>query len=105
MFIGRIDFQAKIRGYRVELTEIEFYAKASLGKTNVVALQYKNKIGENDLGLVVESEDCNVTELINSMKIKVPFYMIPSTVKLIKEFPLNKNGKIDRKVLEKLFVS
>ena len=105
MFIGRIDFQAKIKGYRVELTEVEFHAKSTLGKINVTAIPYINMIGETDLGLVVESEDCNVTELINFMKTKVPFYMIPASVKLVKEFPLNRNGKIDRKVLEKLFVS
>jgi D-alanine--poly(phosphoribitol) ligase subunit 1 len=104
MFIGRIDFQAKIKGYRVELTEIEFYAKSALGKINVVAIPYKNMVGETDLGLVVESEDCNVKELINYMKTKVPFYMIPASVKLVKEFPLNKNGKVDRKGLEQLFM-
>jgi D-alanine--poly(phosphoribitol) ligase subunit 1 len=104
MFIGRIDFQAKIKGYRVELTEIEFYAKSALGKINVVAIPYKNMVGETDLGLVVESEDCNQTDLINYMKTKVPFYMIPAIVKLVKEFPLNKNGKVDRKGLEQLFM-
>ena len=105
MFIGRIDFQAKIRGYRVELAEIEFYAKDSLDKTNVVAIPYKNKVGETELGLAVESENCDITALIDYMKTKLPFYMIPSSVKLLKELPLNRNGKIDRKGLEKLFTS
>ncbi len=104
MFIGRIDFQAKIKGFRVELTEIEFHAKATLGKVNVAAIAYKNRVGETDLGMVVESEDCNVEKLINYMKTKLPNYMIPVSVKLVKEFPLNKNGKIDRKVLEQLFL-
>jgi D-alanine--poly(phosphoribitol) ligase subunit 1 len=104
MFIGRIDFQAKVKGFRVELTEIEFHAKAALGKINVAAIPFRNMVGETDLGLVVESEDCNIKELINYMKTKVPFYMIPASVKLVKEFPLNINGKTDRKVLERLFM-
>lgn len=102
MFIGRIDFQTKIKGYRVELTEVEFHAKAVLDKINVVAIPYQNKIGETELGMVIESMTCNIQELLNQMKLKVPAYMIPSKIKLMKEFPLNKNGKIDRKALEQL---
>ena len=103
MFIGRIDFQAKIKGYRVELSEVEFHAKKALEKINVVAIAYINRIGETELGLVVESEDCNITEMLKYMKTKVPAYMIPAKTILIKEFPLNKNGKTDRKALELYF--
>ncbi len=105
MYIGRIDFQAKIMGYRVELSEVEFYAKEALNKFNAVAIPFNNKFGDTVLGLAVESENCDTKELINYMKKKVPNYMVPSKIILLKELPLSINGKIDRKTLGKLFNS
>ena len=95
MYIGRIDFQAKIKGYRIELTEVEFHAKKVLDKINVVAVGYINQLGETELGIVIETEKYNTTELKNYLKTKVPFYMIPAKYVFINKFPLNKNNKID----------
>ncbi|NOX45937.1 MAG: D-alanine--poly(phosphoribitol) ligase [Chlorobi bacterium] len=102
-FVGRIDFQAKIQGYRVELSEVEFHAQTVLGKTNVVAIAYQTKIGSTELGLVIETEEFKTEGLIEQMKVKVDAYMVPSKIKFVNEFPLNKNGKIDRKELSRLF--
>jgi acyl-coenzyme A synthetase/AMP-(fatty) acid ligase len=102
--VGRIDFQAKIQGYRVELSEVEFHAQTVLGKTNVVAIAYQTKIGSTELGLVIESEEFKTEGLIEKMKVKIDAYMVPSKIKFVNEFPLNKNGKIDRKELSKLFL-
>jgi len=103
MYIGRIDFQTKIKGYRVELTEVEFHAKKLLDKINVVAVGYSNQLGETELGMVIDAENYDITELKNYLKTKVPFYMIPSKIRLMKELPLSKNGKIDRKLLTRYF--
>jgi D-alanine--poly(phosphoribitol) ligase subunit 1 len=103
LYLGRIDFQTKIQGFRVELSEVEFYVKALLGKINAVAVAVTNKIGNNEIGLVIESDDFNTDELIAFLKTKMPIYMIPTKIKFVKSFPLNINGKTDRKVLMQIF--
>ncbi len=104
MFLGRIDFQAKVQGgYRVELSEVELYAKEGLHKINAVAVAYTNGVGSTEIGLVIESEKFDLTELSEYMKAKMPAYMIPSQIKFMETFPLNVNGKIDRKELTTIF--
>lgn len=103
IFIGRKDFQVKIRGYRVELSEIEFYAKESLSKINVIAIDITNDLGNTEIALVIESETFDITNLENHLKSKLPDYMIPTQYEFVKEFPLNANGKIDRKVIKNIF--
>lgn len=99
MYLGRIDFQTKIQGFRVELSEVEFHTKAFLGKINAVAIALTNKIGNTEIGLVFESEEFKTNELLDYLKTKMPAYMIPTQLKFVKTFPLNINGKTDRKAL------
>jgi acyl-coenzyme A synthetase/AMP-(fatty) acid ligase len=104
LYVGRADFQVKVRGYRVELSEIEFHAKAvSPKKVNMVAIDIENKLGNAELGLAIESEPFETDGILNYMKTKLPNYMIPMHLKFLNEFPHSINGKIDRKALRKLF--
>ena len=103
LYMGRIDFQAKIQGFRVELSEIEFHCKAFLQKTNAVAVAIQNKNGNTEIGLAIESKEFDTGELINYMKTKMPAYMLPTQVIFEQEFPLNSNGKIDRNILKTKF--
>jgi acyl-CoA synthetase (AMP-forming)/AMP-acid ligase II len=103
LYIGRIDFQTKIQGFRVELSEIEFYAKQFLSKINVVVLTLLDDLGNNEVAMVIESKPFDIKETIDFMKGKLPNYMIPKKVEFIAIFPLNVNGKTDRKKLETLF--
>ena len=103
MYLGRIDSQTKIQGFRVELSEVEFYAKEYLDKVNAVAIALTNKIGNTEIGMVIEADDFDTKELVNYMKTKMPAYMIPTQFRFIKTFPLNSNGKIDRKLLKEKF--
>lgn len=104
MFVGRADFQVKIRGYRVELAEIEYHAKKeTINKENIVVLDIINKLGNAELGLVIESKEYDTSKMFDYMKTKMPSYMIPTHVRFIQEFPHSINGKIDRKELRKLF--
>ncbi len=103
-YSGRLDFQTKIQGFRVELSEIECHAKDYLDKINVVALAIENKLGNNEIGLVIESEETDTEDLFNYLKSKMPQYMIPTRLRFEPIFPLNINGKIDRKVLTALFL-
>ena len=80
LYLGRIDFQTQIQGYRVELSEVEFHAKAFLDKVNAVALAVINKIGNTEIGLVIESDEFDTKKLIYYMKTKLNSYMIPTAL-------------------------
>ena len=103
LYLGRIDFQTKIQGFRVELSEIEFHVKAFLEKINVVAVTLIDHIGNTELGLVIESKQFDTEPLLTHMKEKMPAYMIPKLIKFTPVFPLNSNGKTDRKLLQQTF--
>lgn len=103
LYLGRIDFQTKIQGYRVELSEIEFHVKNTLEKTNSIAIAFENKIKNAEIGLVIESNEFSTETLIENLKTKLPTYMLPTQIKFINNFPLNSNGKTDRKKLKALF--
>ncbi|CAH8285589.1 amino acid adenylation domain-containing protein [Mariniflexile fucanivorans] len=103
LYVGRVDFQAKIQGYRVELSEIEFQVKSYLNKINAVCVAITNDLNNTEIGLVIESEDIQTTPLLSFLKTKLPQYMIPTQIKFIHQFPLNSNGKIDRNKLRTLF--
>lgn len=103
LYIGRLDFQTKVQGFRVELSEIEFHAKKYLVKLNAIAITFK--LANSDvIGLVVEGESINSQPLIKYLQSKLPQYMVPSKVIYLQSFPLNTNGKFDRKKLAGLFV-
>jgi amino acid adenylation domain-containing protein len=103
LYLGRIDFQTKIQGFRVELSEIEYYVKSFLGKINAAAIAITNKIGNTEIGLAIESDEFETHTLLENLKTKLPNYMIPTQVIFEKVFPLNINGKTDRKELKNKF--
>ena len=100
MYIGRIDFQAKIQGFRVELGEIEQHARAFLNEANVACLAFDNEKGLAELALFVETKEQNPEPLLQYLRSKMPHYMIPSRILFVPTFPLNGNGKTDRNKLK-----
>ena len=100
MYSGRIDYQAKIQGFRVEMGEIEFHAREFLGDINVVCLAFDNNKGLTEIAMFVEKEKFNTEEMLAYMRSKMPAYMIPTQLHFIPSFPLNNNGKIDRNELK-----
>lgn len=104
-YLGRIDFQAKIQGYRVELSEVEFHVKSHLTKKNIMAIAFKNPTGNTELGLAIEGDTIDVSTLSDYLKTKIPAYMIPSQVKFLEAFPLTESGKVNRKEITHYFSS
>ncbi len=100
MYSGRKDFQAKIQGFRVELGEIEFHAREILDNTNVVCVVYENQQQLTEIAMFVESQEFDTKDMLSKMREKMPPYMIPTKVLFEPKFPLNINGKIDRKALK-----
>ena len=104
-FMGRIDLQAKIQGFRVELSEVEYHAKMFLKKKNVVAIVTTNITGNTEIGLAIEASEFNNKNLLEYLKKKMPNYMIPSKLIFLDRFPLNSSAKIDRRVLKNIMKS
>ena len=96
MYSGRIDHQAKIQGFRVEMGEIEYHAREFLGGRNVVCLAFENKDALAEIAMFIESERFDTEEMITYMRTKMPAYMIPARLYFIPTFPLNNNEKIDK---------
>ena len=98
LYFGRLDHQAKIQGFRVELGEIEYHAR-NYSHCRTVATSYSNNLGLTEIALFVESTHTDTTELAHYLAEHLPLYMVPSQIICIPEFPLNKSEKIDRPAL------
>lgn len=100
MYSGRLDLQAKIQGFRVEMGEIEYHAREFLGGVNTCCIAYNNSQGLTEIAMFVESPEFDTQQLLEYMKTKMPQYMIPRHIYFEPTFPLNGNGKVDKVVLK-----
>ncbi len=101
MYSGRIDQQAKIQGFRVELGEIEYHAREYFNKEKrVMAIAFQNDKNLTEIALFIESAELDTKDLITYMRSKMPHYMIPTRMIFIENFPLNKSEKVDRNALK-----
>ena len=101
--MGRKDFMVKIRGYRVDVSEVE---RALLGHPHVKeagVAAWDRTPGEKFIaGYIVPRENSalNVSDLNEFLRKKLPDYMVPSTFMFLESLPLT-NGKLDRRALSK----
>lgn len=100
IYLSRKDFQIKRMGYRIELGEIEAGAN-SVDKVKACACVFDKK--NDTLVLIYEGQIKDVNVVLETVKKKVPPYMIPDKVLRIREMPHNANGKIDRKKLLEVY--
>jgi len=103
-FIGRIDHQVKLRGHRIELTEIEVALKQHAAVRDAVVVMRRSGHGNKHLTayIIADSdlpEPKMAGELKSLLKQSLPDYMVPSYFLFLEEFPLTPNGKIDRRGL------
>jgi amino acid adenylation domain-containing protein len=111
-YVGRIDAQVKVRGYRIDLGEVEevLRRQQDVGQA-VVVLEESVKAGEKRLvGYVVkgkrepgegsgERSDW-LPRIKAGMRAELPEYMVPVTIVQLAELPLSGSGKVDRKKLQ-----
>ncbi len=99
-FLGRTDDQVKVRGFRVELGEIESVLAAAPGVGEVVVVARERKPGVKRLvAYVVTAPDEVLDDLAETAAAVLPDYMVPSAFVVLDALPLNANGKVDRRAL------
>ena len=99
LYLGRIDNQVKIDGHRVELEEIEFHTRIFCEDKQVVAAVHTKEGGLHFILLFIETEEELKKGLEAHLRKHLPDYMIPKEIITVSLFPLNSNGKTDRKAL------
>ncbi|MCY7420442.1 MAG: amino acid adenylation domain-containing protein [Chitinophagaceae bacterium] len=103
-YLGRKDEQVKIRGHRIELTEIETLLNECLLVKQAVVVYRKNNGSGNRLeAFIITTNHSRLNSIKDFMQNRLPDYMVPVTWHLIERFPLTINGKIDKKALEQNF--
>ncbi|MCA1006191.1 amino acid adenylation domain-containing protein [Rhodococcus hoagii] len=101
-YIGRTDFQVKLRGLRIELGEIESALLDHRAVSqSVVVVHADADLGDHLVAYVVTDGGADVDrhELAAAVSARLPEYMVPSLFVALAEFPLNASGKLDRKAL------
>jgi amino acid adenylation domain-containing protein len=101
-FLGRRDYQIKVRGNRIELGEIEAEIGAHPGvREAVVLVQEQSPDLQQLIAYFVGNGDLAPAgwELRGYLQHKLPEYMVPETLIMLDEFPRSSNGKIDRRAL------
>lgn len=101
---GRLDNQIKFKGYRIELSDIEYNINQISGvkECAVVAKYNDNGVVKTVKAFVTVESGVDVEYIKNNLRSRIPGYMMPKTIKIIDKLPINQNGKIDRKVLSSI---
>lgn len=109
-FLGRIDHQVKLRGYRIEVEEIEAILDELAGVEKAIvtcsgkSVESQQLIGHIVIHATSLSEERWKEELTAHLSNRVPTHMIPDRWHFLAEMPLTANGKIDRKQLAQMEV-
>ena len=96
-YLGRLDFQVKVRGHRIELGEVEAVAAQHSGVKQALAIIREDTPGDQRLVCYVVPKrraEVRTAELRAAMRDKLPDFMIP-TVVVLDSLPVTKNGKIN----------
>ena len=97
-FIGRLDSQIKLRGYRIELSEIE--ASISKYDSNLVAVAITEPFNSPTPKKIIlccqNQSNIDVDGMHEFFRANLPEYMIPAEIVVIDEMPRNASGKLDR---------
>jgi aryl carrier-like protein len=102
--LGRTDFQVKVRGFRIELSEIETVLNAHSAVRDAVVLAIADEGGEKRLAawvdLAISKAPADLEQQLHTLiSQKLPSYMQPSAIMILPALPRTANGKIDRKSL------
>jgi tyrocidine synthetase-3 len=99
-YLGRIDHQVQVRGFRVELGEIQAHLLKHKEIKEALVLALQGETGDKSLcAYIVSHKDLEVSALREYLSRGLPAYMIPAYFVRVEQIPLTANGKVDRKAL------
>jgi amino acid adenylation domain-containing protein len=105
-FVGRADDQVKVRGYRVELGEVEAALRELEGVAECVVVAREDEGGDKRLAAYVvrggggeTGDSVEAAKLRKRLRERLPEYMIPSSFVVLDKLPLTANGKVDKRAL------
>ena len=98
-YIGRIDNQVKLHGYRIELEEIENKMTQCPGVVFAAVVVHKQGSIEYIVGYYTSEGNQELPDIRETLMAELPSYMVPSQLIRIDQMPLTPNGKIDYKAL------
>ena len=100
--LGRVDFQIKLNGQRIEAGEIEAVIKHVEGVSDSIVALRETNVGTQHLVAYIKStqrSDQIIQDAASLTKSQLPGYMVPSELIVLAGWPLNTSGKVDRKQL------
>ena len=97
LFAGRVDHQVKLRGFRVELQEIEAAVRKASGRDVVAVVPWPATLDGGATGCVafVSGQEEADGRILSTCAEMLPDYMVPNRIIFISEMPLNGSGKVD----------
>ncbi len=98
-YIGRIDNQVKLHGYRIELDEVENKMTQCPGVVSAAVSVHKQGSIEYIVGYYTSEGNQELPDIQEALMAELPSYMVPSQLIRIDQMPLTHNGKIDYKAL------
>ncbi|NTX50273.1 non-ribosomal peptide synthase/polyketide synthase [Myxococcus sp. CA039A] len=100
-FLGRVDNQVKVRGFRIEPGEVETAVRRhpAVRDTVVVAREFAGEKSLVAYVVPVEGQTVTVDGMRSFLSDKLPAHMVPAAVVTLAELPLTANGKVDRRAL------
>ncbi len=100
VYLGRMDTQIQVLGHRVELGEVEAVLREAAETDVAIALGWPvTESGANGVVGFLKKSNMSVREIMSRIGKRLPDYMLPKQLHTLDAFPLNSNGKVDRKAL------
>ncbi|AIQ51347.1 non-ribosomal peptide synthetase [Paenibacillus sp. FSL R7-0331] len=104
-YIGRIDEQVKVRGFRIELDEIIHAIRSIESIRDNAVIVREDEFGDKViLAYYVSDEKISTSEVREELRKILPEYMLPTSFMQIDKLPTTKNGKLDKRALPQIFI-
>jgi amino acid adenylation domain-containing protein len=109
-YLGRLDGQVKVHGYRIEPEEVAQTLRSEPDVASAAVVAREGTGGVRLMGYVVASADASVTDgweddLLDRLRVKLPSYMVPVVLVRLDQMPTTVNGKLDMRALSELAIA
>lgn len=103
-YLGRVDDQVKVRGFRVEIGEVELAIEGIAGVKDVAVVAAERREAKTLVAFVVPIGDLTADEVRSELQRRLASYMVPTSILMMDALPLNRSGKVDRRALVAMYL-